>query len=290
MWSYYRRIILSALGSLLILGGLSVSYWWYFVMAPVRRSLDPEWINSHSPQDYWQEVQSGIRRGTWNHDDGFTVGYYGDESWARWIMARVKPGDNMGCAYSLHHSATAMRYITNHDAGEDADGWLGWWRVNQDKTQIDWIADGFRQRGLNVDGLPKPAEIEALLTLLGQPNTSGNKEDFLKYNAFRWLRDSGFEPVEYVLSGSELSDEVKSGLREYANLEGRFPHAGRLGNLAVAPGDSSSAEDFSPPAILTRRFQTTIGAMTWVPVVLGVVLMCLSLLGAARRKAPSPTS
>ncbi|HZL88317.1 MAG TPA: hypothetical protein VFB96_08060 [Pirellulaceae bacterium] len=205
-------------------------------------------------------------------------------------MARVKPGDNMGCAYSLHHSATAMRYITNQDAGEDADGWLAWWRVNQDKTQIEWIAEGFRQRGLNVGVSPKPAQTEALLIFLAKPSMSGNTENYLKYNAFRWLRDSEFEPVEYVLSGSELSEEVKSGLREYAKLAGSFPRASRLGNLALAPGESSSAVEFSPPSIVTRRFQTTIGAMIWVPIVLGVVLMCLSLLGTARPKAPSPTS
>ena len=80
--------------SLLLLGlGMFCGYWWFYKLAPARRTLDPEWHASHSQREYWREVQKGIHRGMWLHDDGFAVGMYGDKAWAEWIMAHVKPGE-----------------------------------------------------------------------------------------------------------------------------------------------------------------------------------------------------
>jgi hypothetical protein len=106
-------------------------------------------------------------------------------------MVRVKRGDSMGCAAPFNHSAFSMRHITNQNAGEDADGWLDWWQANRDKSQREWIADGFRQRGLSLDVPLRPAQTEALLELLSKPRPSDGRDDFLRHNAFRWLRDSG---------------------------------------------------------------------------------------------------
>lgn len=285
MWARHGRTLVSAVGLVLVAASLAVALWWYYVMGPVRRSLDPDWVASHSPQDYWEEIQTAIHRGSWNHDDGFTVGYYGDESWARWIMARVKPGDSMSCAAPLNHSAASMRYITNQNAGEDADGWLAWWQANRDKTQREWIADGFRQRGLRLDVPLRPAQTKALLELLGKPGASGDKDDFLRYNAFRWLRDSGFEAVEYALSGERLSKDVKAGLREYAHREASFPRISGLGELAISPQEPSQA---ARAAILLPRYQRLFQLLIWGPIVLGVALMCWSLRKAVRPRTAQP--
>ena len=83
------RVLARVVGTLLVVAGVLASYWWFYRLAPSRRTLDPQWYGSHSFQEYWKEVQSGIRRGEWNHDDAWTVGMYGDETWAKRIMANV---------------------------------------------------------------------------------------------------------------------------------------------------------------------------------------------------------
>jgi len=140
------RGICRGIAVLLLLGGAFCGYWWFYKLAPSRRTLSPEWYSSHSQQEYWREVQKGIHRGMWFHDDGFTVGMYGDKSWADWIMKHVTPGQSMGCiAGGPCHSASAMQKITNQDVGENADDWLVWWEKNRSKSQEEWIADGFCQ-------------------------------------------------------------------------------------------------------------------------------------------------
>ena len=108
-------------------------------------------------------------------------------------MARVKPGTGMGCSGVPCHSSRAMRDITNQDAGETADAWLAWWKQNRSKSQEEWIADGFRQRGFEVDVPPKPEQFPILLGLLGHAETNAPAAipRQMKYNAFRCLRDSG---------------------------------------------------------------------------------------------------
>ncbi len=151
------RVLLRLAGLILFLFGLSSGYWWFYKFGPVRHTLDPQWVSRHSQQDYWQEVQKRIHRGNWLHDDGFAVGRFGDKSWAQWIMNHVAPGTSMGCLGGHpQHSATAMQFITNQDVGEDADAWLDWWEMNQSKSQEEWIADGFAQRGLKIDVPPMP--------------------------------------------------------------------------------------------------------------------------------------
>ena len=85
------RVVFLVAGFLLLLYGLYESYWWFYKWAPARHTLDPQWFLSHSQQEHWQEVQKGIHRGTWLHDNASTVGWYGDKSWAEWIMKHVNP-------------------------------------------------------------------------------------------------------------------------------------------------------------------------------------------------------
>ena len=214
----------------------------------------------------------------WSHDDGFAVGSYGDKSWAEWIMAHVTPGTSMGCGDQPCHAATAMRDITNQDAGEDADAWLIWWKENQSKSQQEWIADGFRHRGIDVDVPPKAEQTPVLLALLGSPETNElttiPKE--MKYNAFRCLRDSGFEPVAFALSHRMVSAEIERGLLEYAKWEHDWPSASGVGILPF--GDRADASKDGPiPQILEPGFQVTANALVFGPPILGAALLIWSL-------------
>ena len=176
-WLKHKWRILSGMSALLLLfGGLYCAYWWFYELGPARHTLDPEWVASHSEQEFWREVQTGIHRGVWLHDDGFVVGLYGDKSWAEWIMNHVKPGTSMDCLGGYpQHSATAMRFITNQDAGEDADPWLAWWEKNKSKSQEEWIADGFAQRGIKIGVPPTSEQIPTTLAPLGNSDTNESR-------------------------------------------------------------------------------------------------------------------
>jgi len=277
------------LGVLLVCVGGFCGYWWFYKLAPSRRTLDPEWYASHSQREYWREVQENIHRGMWFHDDGFTVGMYGNKSWAEWIMAHVKPGTTMDCMGSPCHSASSMRYITNQDVGEDADAWLAWWAENKSKSQEEWIADGFRKRGFEIDVPPTTEQIPALLAVLGNSETNEPTAipREMKYNAFRCLGDSRFEPVAYALSNRTVSAEVERGLLEYAKREHHWPSASGVGILRFGKKEDEW-EGMALPAMLETRFQIAANALIFVPPLLGAVLLICSFRKKKKNVEPSP--
>lgn len=274
------RALFRVLAALLIGGGLFCGYWWFYKLAPSRRTLNPEWYISHSQREYWTEVQKSIHRGVWFHDDGFTVGKYGDKSWAEWIMAQVSPGGNMGCiGGGPCHSANSMRHITNQDVGEDADAWLDWWDKNKSKSQEEWIADGFRQRGFEVDVPPTSAQAPYLLSLLGTSETNelSAVPGEMKYNAFRCLRDSGFQPVAYAISNRRVSAEVEHGLMEYARRDRHWPAASGVGILPFGKKDEDPWEGMARPAMLDTKFQIMANTLSTGLPLFGVALLILSV-------------
>jgi hypothetical protein len=272
------RLLFRVSGAILVLGGLFVAYWWFYKLAPCRRIWDAQWRLTHSESEYWHEVQTAIHRGMWSHDDGFTVGMYGDKAWAQWIMAHVTPGTGIGClGGGPCHSDYAMRLITNQDVGDKTDAWLDWWKKNESKSQEEWIADGFSRHGVKVAAPPTAAQTEALLAILG--NSEGKQgttiPGYLQYNAFRWLRDSGFEPVGFAVSNRPLPAAVARGLLEYAKFQRRWPSALGLGVLSFGntPYDRAS---YPMPRWMKAEFQAMIYALIFGPLVLGVGLIVCS--------------
>ncbi len=270
-------------GTILVLAGLFVAYWWFYKLAPCRRAWDPRWCSAHSESQYWQEVQSAIHRGIWSHDEGFTVGYYGDKAWAEWIVARLKPGTRMGCFGRLCHSGSAMQLITNQDLSDTADPWLDWWKKNEFKSQEEWIADGFSLHGLHIDSPPTAKQTEALLAILG--NSEGKQETTipgcLQYNAFRWLRDSGFEPIEFAISNHPLPAEVARGLAKYGKFQRHWPSASKVGILYFGKTPDESENDLMP-LFMAPEFQAAAYALIFLPLAIGIGIIILSLRKAAR--------
>ena len=285
-WRGITRVV----AVLLICAGAFCGYWWLYKLAPSRRTLDREWYASHSQREYWIEVQKGIRRGMWFHDDGFTVGMYGDKSWAEWIMAHVKRGTSMGCiGDGPCHSATSMRYITNQDVGEDADAWLDWWEKNKSKSQQEWMRDGFRALGLEIGVPPTAEQTPSLLALMGNSETNQAKaiREEMKYNAFRCLRDSGFNPVAFALSNQMASTEIQSGLLEYAKNERFWPSASRVGILSF-PNKDEDRKSMPIPAMLEPRFQIIANALVFGLPLIGTVVMIFSFRRTKCTVEPSP--
>lgn len=232
------------------------SYEWFYRLAPFRNIVSPRWCAEHSRQEYWREAQKAIHRGAWFHDAGFVIGIHGDKSWAEWIMNRVEPGTSMDCMGPLCHSADAMRFIANQDVGDDADRWIEWWRQNRSKSQANWVGDGFRLAGIRVQSPPSADDAVALLEVLGAPETEAPAPlpHYLKFNAFRCLRDSEFEPVAFAIAEQSLSSDVKRGLTEYERLHRLWP-ATQGGDLSAAIFTYAESDDVAPPLILTRRLQ-----------------------------------
>ena len=181
------------------------------------------------------------------------------------------------------HSATAMQFITNQNVGEDADPWLVWWEKNKSKCQTEWISDGFAQRGIKADVPPTADQIPALLMLLGSSESEHvDCHNALKYNAFRCLRDSGFDPVEFALSHPPLSKDVKQGLAEYRKAYGNYPEEIRIGILPLRTNDATRSGPIS--AMVTPEYQISANLLAFVPIAIGAILLAWSL-----RKKKLPT-
>jgi hypothetical protein len=257
--------------------GVFCGYWWFYKLAPIRSTLEPEWRFSHTPRAYWHEVQKGIHNGFWSHDDGFTVGKYGDMSWAELIMARVKPGTNMGCmGAGPTHSESSMRYITNQPLGERADDWIAWWQENGSKTQMTWIQEGFQKQGFEVNIPPTLDQIPVLLNVLGtiEPSKQSTLPKAIRYNAFRCLRDRGFEPVTYAIENKIGSEDVKNGLIEYARMERLWPAKDGVGILPFGTENKEvSWEGYPRPVILTTKFQVKAYMIIFGLPLLGLIIL-----------------
>ncbi len=203
------------LGLLMVLGSACIGYYWFHVLGPVRRQIDPDWLRQHSLEAQWNEAQTRIRRWGWGHDDGFYGAHCGDAEFMAWVMSRTRPGDDISSCGAGHRDS-AFRGITNQDLGEEAVAWLDWWRKNRSKSQLEWHRDGFALWGVTVSIPPSTQDTVPLLQLLGDSNPTNPVPDYVKHNAFRWLRDSGFNPVDFALTaGRGLEDVAKSGLLEY---------------------------------------------------------------------------
>ncbi len=247
--------------------------------------MHPDWCRHHSAEAYWEETQKVLQRGQFRHDASIIMGYYADKVWAERIMERVKPGEDMdscGGYVPVPHAASAMQLITNQDVGDEGDAWLEWWKANQSKSQEEWILDGFREYGLEI-GTPVEEEgILGLLELLAKTSTDerGSLPFHAKYNAFRWLRDSGFDPLRFALSDSRsaVSEERRQGLLEYAKLERSYPKKDRVGILEFGkePDPYADYREYLPRVMLPKGVAAAYSLMV-VPTLLGACLIMLSM-------------
>lgn len=107
---------------------------------------------------------------------------------------------------------------------------------------------------------------------------------FVKHNAFRWLRDSDFNPVEFALSnaGGALDATARAGLLEYLRRERNWPKKDRVGILGFGEKEDPYS-DFLIPAMLEPSFRATVYALIVGPLCIGIGLVALTF----RRRSPS---
>ena len=289
------RVVRATAGCLLLCSSLFVAYVWFYRWAPMRHMVDPDWQARYSKRTRWEEEQKGYRRQDSSPDlcmRGDRIGYYGDRQWCLWLIGKMEKGRGFrvcGCTHA------ALMYMTNRRE----TSWSDWARTHGHQTQEEWIRDGFAEVGVTVHLPPVPEDTDDLLALLGKKEwnvlwgvPSGNPSpeavpSFLKYNAFRWLRDSGFHPTEYVAShaATPLSQEQILGLVEYGNRAASFPRRDGLGVLAFGHGEESTAPPWNRPRILAPGFALTVYALILVPAAAGVALLALP----RRKRMPPPS-
>ena len=81
------------------------------------------------------------------------------------------------------HVLDALQGITNHDAGRNAEDWRAWYEKNKDKTQEQWIKEGFIENGFPVSDPPDDNFVTALIRA-SDPNY---RPLYLQRNALRIL-------------------------------------------------------------------------------------------------------
>lgn len=286
-------LIRGACGGLLILAGIVAAYWWFYKLVPVRRLGDPRWCAEHSARARWGEEQKKYERLSASPDlcfAGDMIGYYGDKRWCLWLVEKMRGGGGFrvcGC------TETALALMANRHE----QSWADWASGHRDETQEEWIRDGFAQRGIAVHLPPQPEDALPLLEVLGRARwlalrggarASGAPEEFpeyLQYNAFRWVRDSGFDQTAFAVSNAPAlgSDVVRVGLMEYTKWGAAFPRRAGAGILAFG-GDRDDDDAFWGTSPIARPgFQCLAWLIVFGPMAAGGALLLWKRMGIGER-------
>lgn len=284
-----RRQITSAFcGLLLLIAGLLAAYWWFYRLGPVRKIVDPIWLAEHSEVARWKEEQKDYRRMGSSPDlcfRGDRIGFYGDRKWFLWLADQLGHTDFRSCG--------CTKYALALMANRHVDAWRQWAETNRSRSQEEWIRDGFSAFGLTVHLPPVADDTLPLLRLLGRPcwnflwagpqgtNAPEAIPSFAQYNAYRWLRDSGFELGKFMATNGTLfaHSDIASGLVGYSRWMAAYPGEQGLGVLALR---STKSDDWGGRPLLTAP---------WFVVAVngGIVLMMLGglllLVRAIRSRA-----
>jgi outer membrane protein assembly factor BamB len=113
------------------------------------------------------------------------------------------------------HTLNALQSITNHDAGRNAEDWRQWYGKNKDKTQEQWIKDGFIEHGFPVSDPPD----DAFITTLIQASNPKYQPRYLHVNALRILRTVPSDNVVRLAKPLSASKESVTRRATIAALE-----------------------------------------------------------------------
>lgn len=250
---------------LVILGGAAALFWHYWLV-PFKRSVDYEWQTQRTPKGWWPEVERKIKRFGLDHASSIYVGHYGDERWMEWVVKALDPNLPAGnCGQGQMHLPEAPYYISNQEPPGDSD-WKIWWSTNKNKSQFEWVRDGFKQSGLDLDAGPTTNNILSLLKIIGR-----GQPWYQEYNAKRWLRDIiNLEPVNFDPDTTAPEDRVQvgKGLIEFAVWLGENRHSPGVLSEASLSQDDDWIEN-SKPEILKAPTSVILNLTPFVLMALG---------------------
>lgn len=241
-----RAWFLMVSGVLLTAVSVAALVLFWFVGVPGLQSQAPELDPSQSFVGLWKQRERLLKVGLWAHDDGWRVGEFGGKEWAKPLIDSLLSAEGLGC--SSGHREVGICYIANREPEENeklGENWLKWWNEHKDESQEQWIRDGFAALGVVIALPPDAKDWDELLKVLGaEPGPMPPGYEYTRklypqsarYNAYRWLRDSGFEPVQYLIgrSGHSLDPTVRLGIEAYERRAAGF-QTEMPGKLAFAP-------------------------------------------------------
>ena len=216
----------------------------------MRRLADLRWGSLHSELARWEKEQDYYSR------TGFPpsrlsgpqmLPLYGDKRSFEAVLNRLTRESRWfefeGCECC---ALSCLAPMSNHGFGS-VDDWEAWYSINKDKTQEEWVQQGFAEKGFRIALPPSKSDAVTLLGVLGTRSSDSANVDFrgerrfeapqfLRYNAFRWLRDMGFDPIEFLLEGNqtEIPQELVEGLRQFRDFSKEFPLSNHVGLLEFA--------------------------------------------------------
>jgi hypothetical protein len=109
----------------------------------------------------------------------------------------------------------------------------------------------------------------------------------MRYNAFRCLRDSGFDAVAFALSNRTVSAEIERGLLEYGKMERLWPSAGGVGILPFGKHDDDW-KGIALPAMLQTRFRITANVLAFGLPLIGLGMLVFTFKRRNGTVEPSP--
>ena len=277
------KIILRFIGCLLISGSLFIAYWWFYKLLPLRHLADGKWLENHTEKARWEEEQKKYQRLNSSPDlcfSGDRIGYYGDKQNFEWLVEKMQNSKGFrvcGC------TETALMFMTN----SYEKSWGEWLEKNKNSTQEEWIQNGFNRIGIKVYIPPNSENVEPLLWLMGQKTWDvlfgGPKDEkktpeavpsYIKYNTFRWLRDSGFDPLKYSLDHPSIPEDIKLGLIQYKQWNEVFPKRNGIGILFATENRKVEDNDFlRPPPITQAKYITLVYLLIILPFIGGGLLI-----------------
>lgn len=250
------RIVGAAGGVALVAAGLLAAYWGFYKIAPLRHLSDPKWLAAHSESARWAEEQADYRRLGSSPDlciRGDQIGFYGGKDWFLWLEERIRnPGSFRHCGCTEYALALMANRHVSH--------WKEWSDANRERSQEEWIRDGFLEYGVTVNLPPALDDPLPLIRLLGRKSWNflwsgpqgskapGAVPSYIHYNAYRWLRDSGFDPGKFASTNPALvaEPEVMGGLLRFSQWRVTYPGHDGMGVLAF--GKSSVDHSLARPA------------------------------------------
>jgi hypothetical protein len=277
-WLVVRKVA----GVLLVIAGLVVAYLWFYKLAPMRHLADSKWLETHSEKSRWLEEQKDYERMGSSPDlefRGDRIGYYGNKEWFLWLEGKATTDKKFrvcGC------TETAMALMSN----QHADSWEEWTQTNKSRTQEEWIQAGFTKYGVSDHLPPNPSDTGPLLKLLGRKrwdflmggpqgtNAPDAIPSYIQYNAFRWLRDSGFNPMAFAVSNATVvaSQEMTFALLRFARMSGEFPVGDKLGILTFGEKTDRHFE-FGTPAFMAPWVRAVVYSLVIVLPLIGLLLV-----------------
>jgi hypothetical protein len=257
--------------------------WIWLAVLPVIRASTPDFSPDLSLQGLWTRSQRAINLGLFpGQPMDWTLGYFGGRDMAERLIAEMKREWHGMC--DCGHPGGPLAMITNHappDASDHAAHqafWSAWWETHRHLSQEEWVQAGFAAYSISARLPPVPEDWPALVGVLGATGERlGGDFKFtpaLRYNAYRWLRDSGFDPVTHALNLEAAGREQRLGLAEFQKWERQFrrPVPGRFAFADTRDWGWSMSPDHLPKGLLPGT-QITAAAVLAVLFLLGLILL-----------------